>query len=118
MESRVSINVKGDGVSLELERSVSYGLLVNEVISNACKHAFPAGRMGAVSISLGVEGETITLIIEDDGVGLPINFDAERAASLGMRLIRMLAKQLGGQSLVTPGPGTRVEVRFRASCDH
>src|SRR5262249_44532173 len=82
VESRVSINVKGDGVSLELERSVPYGLLVNEVISNACKHAFPAGRRGTVTISLGLTGETITLTVEDDGVGLPAGFNAEHATSL------------------------------------
>jgi two-component sensor histidine kinase len=117
VESRVRITVKGDGVSLELERSVPYGLLLNEAISNACKHAFPAGRSGTITISLGLEGETITLIVEDDGVGLPVNFDAEGATSLGMRLIHMLAKQLGGQVQVTPGPGARVELRFPASRD-
>jgi PAS domain S-box-containing protein len=111
-QDRIRVSIMGDGVTLELERAVPYGLLLNELISNACKHAFPGTRTGNIMLSLGREDGNIELTVSDDGQGLPHGFDYRRASSLGLKLVRSLARQLRGSAEMQSGEGTTVRVRF------
>jgi PAS domain S-box-containing protein len=112
MEDRISVTIAGDAATLELERAVPCGLLLNELVSNACKHAFPHGARGALSVTVEGAGEYATLEVADTGVGLPEGFDYRRASTLGMQLVHNLARQLRATVSVLPGPGTRVVVRI------
>lgn len=114
-EKRVRVEVEGGEATLELERSAPYGLLLNELISNACKHAFPDARIGVVSVRIEQAGNEITLSVADNGVGLKQGVDPRQTPTLGMKLIDMLASQLGGRAEVTTGTGVRVEVKFPVS---
>src|SRR5581483_12480068 len=74
---------------LNLDTAMPCGLIVNEVVSNSLKYAFPGDRKGQISISLQERGDGIAeLTIADDGVGIPPEIDVERTASLGLRLVR------------------------------
>lgn len=111
-QSRIQVSVTGDGITLELERAVPYGLLLNELISNACKHAFPGTRTGNIMVSFERDDGHIQLTVSDDGQGLPQGFDYDRSSSLGLKLVRSLARQLRGSAKVQSGGGTTVRVRF------
>ena len=103
---------------LALDTAISCGLIANELISNALKYAFPGGRPGTVRIaaSRGPDG-AITLVIEDDGVGLPADLDVEHLPSLGLRLVRQLVGQLHGRMSVSAMRGTRFEIAFQERID-
>jgi two-component sensor histidine kinase len=101
-------------VFLDINSAVPAGLLLNELISNALKHAFPAGRKGVVRIGLklGSEG-TIEIKVADDGVGLPEGLDFRKSESFGMQLINLLAGQLEATIDLDRTAGTAFTVTFR-----
>jgi two-component sensor histidine kinase len=90
-------------------------LILNELISNALKHAFPEGRPGTVRVELSaLEAGRLTLAIEDDGVGIPSDLDVSRSGRLGLQLVRTLAGQLVAELFVQRARGTRFELSFAA----
>lgn len=101
-------------LGLDLESAIPCGLIVNELLSNALRHAFPGGRPGTVLLALRQQGDSeIVLEVSDDGVGLPEDLRARRESTLGLQLVEDLAAQLRGRLEIGPGPGARFEVRFR-----
>jgi two-component sensor histidine kinase len=115
VQDRIEIAVKGETVSVDLERAVPCGLLLNELVSNTCKHAFPGGARGRLTVQLAHEDNQIRLTVRDSGIGLPAGLDLTRSDSLGLTIVRLLADQLGGSMTVRNGAGTSVEVRFPVS---
>ena len=102
-----------DDLSLSLDYAVPCGLILNELMSNCLKHAFPVGHSGTVYIGFHAEGEEeLCLVVRDDGVGVPADVDLGRTSSLGWRLIRALVEQLGGVVQCHTADGTSVEIRF------
>ena len=102
-----------DDLSLSLDYAVPCGLILNELMSNCLKHAFPVGHSGTVYIGFHAEGEEeLCLVVRDDGVGVPADVDLGRTSSLGWRLIRALVEQLGGVVQCQTAGGTSVEIRF------
>jgi PAS domain S-box-containing protein len=92
-------------VRIATDRAVAAGLLLYEMAANASKHAFPHGRGGIIRLGLGVAEGKIVLSLEDDGIGLPADFDLDAARGLGSLLIAQLAIQLGGSAEAGPGLG-------------
>ena len=92
---RAGIEVHAEGMALDIDRAIPVGLILNELISNSIKHAFPNGRTGVVRVALSKTGDRISLTVRDNGVGLPEGFDPAATQSLGMRLVHVLAEQLG-----------------------
>lgn len=86
-----------DEVNFDINTAVPVGLLVNEIIVNSIKHAFPDGRPGEVVVELRERPDSYLLRIADNGVGPPAGFKIETARTVGMELIRGLAAQLGAQ---------------------
>jgi two-component sensor histidine kinase len=98
---------------LDVSQAVPVGLILNESITNAIKYAFPGRRGGQVSVSLlEQENAMIALMIRDDGVGLPQDFNLEQSASLGMNLIQGLAAQLRGTVTISRSPGVGISILF------
>lgn len=114
--SNVEIKLIVHGIQMGLDTALPCGLIVTELISNSMKYAFPDGRAGAilVSVSKTADGE-YSLIVWDNGIGVPESFDISKAKSLGLRLVTMLSAQLNGQLHVSGARGTRVEIRFKES---
>jgi two-component sensor histidine kinase len=97
---------------LDLDRAIPCGLVINELVTNAFKHAFPGGRSGEVRIELLAAKDEIELIVADDGAGMPEDFDLANVKSLGLQLVPLLAEQLGGRFTVTNGVAPRFSLRF------
>lgn len=96
-------------LQLERDAAVPCGLIVNELLTNAYKHAFPPSREGGgrIAIAASRRGDAVELTVSDDGIGLPEGYDFAQARSLGMHLVRTLARQLHGTATFTGGPGVR-----------
>jgi two-component sensor histidine kinase len=109
-DAALRFSVVGDGISIDLARAVPIGLLLNELVSNACKHAFPDDIRGEIELAVRRTSAGIELSIKDTGVGLPEGFDCRASSTLGLQLVEMLAKQLGGTVRFESGGGTTVQV--------
>lgn len=109
----VSVDVLGDPVVLDPKRASSLALVVNELITNSLKYAFPEQDDARVEIRSEVRDGDITVIVRDNGVGLPADFNYERAGSLGMRIIRNLVRtDLKGRFAVENDHGTVASISF------
>jgi PAS domain S-box-containing protein len=107
-----------EAIALNVETSTACGLITNELILNALEHAFPRGHQGAANITVrlthvpAVTPPRYQLTIQDDGVGLPAEFNYSETSSLGWQLICLLTEQIEGDLHVTSCPGTTVEITF------
>ncbi|HPU90166.1 MAG TPA: PAS domain S-box protein [Spirochaetota bacterium] len=99
----VRIRASIDFATCSFKTASSLGIILNELLTNAFKYAFPGERTGAVSVSLTRKDESFALHVEDDGAGLPPGFDLESSQGMGMQLVRLLAKQHRGAAVVDPG---------------
>jgi two-component sensor histidine kinase len=110
-ESRVNVSVIGEGIDVDLARAVPLGLLLNELVSNACKHAFPGNADGRLEIRLNDADGAIRIQVKDTGPGFPPGLNHSPSATLGLQLVHMLAGQLGGTVNFDFAGGTTVDVR-------
>jgi two-component sensor histidine kinase len=101
-----------EDILLNLDRAIPFGLLANELLSNSLKHGFPAGRKGTISASIHRVDGVVRMVIRDNGIGLPMNFDAGSCKSMGLKLVESLANQLGGVLLFTSRQGCHVQGDF------
>jgi len=83
-------------VSLAMDQMIPCGLILNELITNSLKYAFPGDRSGGILVSLQCANETVTLTVADDGAGLPPDSGVKRSGSLGTQIVEILTRQLGG----------------------
>ena len=97
---------------LDMNRAVACGLIINELLSNALKHAFPQGRPGLIRIEVELHDGRYSLRVQDDGVGLPAGFDFNRSESLGLQLVSDLTRQLRGTIEVVRDSGTTFVIEF------
>lgn len=103
---------------LPLDTAIPVGLIINELVSNALKHAYPDGRTGTVTIAMREEESGLLhLIVHDDGVGLRDDIDPDTAKTLGLNLVSILTRQLGGTLLVERDGGTRFHITFMNRVD-
>jgi len=110
---RVALKIDCGEISIGLEQAIPCGLIINELITNAIKHAFPRNRQGEIRVSFhkGEDGQ-ITLRVADSGIGLPSDLDITRTGTLGMQLVTMLTKQLRGELTMEGNKGADFLVRF------
>jgi len=103
-------------VSLNLNQAIPVGIIVNELISNAMKHAFPEGRKGTITVKLYKRKDVIFMTVSNDGVPLPKNFNIEEPTSLGLEIVNLLTKQLDGSIEATSDQnGTSFCINFPES---
>jgi two-component sensor histidine kinase len=110
----IAVDVSLEVTHLDLNMAVPCGLIANELISNALKHAFPGARRGKIAISLGrADGQEYEFSVSDDGIGSPEGLDLKNAESFGFQLIYGLAThQMRGTAELKRGKGTTVTIRF------
>ncbi len=111
--ARVRLALDLASAQMVVDTAIPCGLIANELISNAFKHAFPGGRAGTVTVRFRSTGERRYLLeVVDDGAGLPPGFDPSGTLSLGLQLVTMLTSQLGGELRVEAGGGEGQGARF------
>jgi PAS domain S-box-containing protein len=94
---RITLQVDAGGVSMGIDKAIPCGLIINELISNALKYAFPGDRPGEIKVSFQrAKDGSIILRVEDNGVGLPAGLEITNTGTLGLQLVTMLARQLRG----------------------
>lgn len=98
-----------DALPLDAARAVNLALITSEAVTNALKHAFPEGRTGMVSVDCRTSGKSGILIICDDGIGIPEGIGED---TMGLKLIRTLAKGVGGKIRIDRAAGTKLRVAF------
>jgi two-component sensor histidine kinase len=111
----IDLTVEVDDICMDLDTAIPCGLIANELISNALKHAFPgAGECdGEVHVALrSRENGTMRLTVGDSGVGLPPGVTLGNGQSLGLRLVQMLARELDGEIELQTGSGTIISITF------
>ncbi len=111
--SRITLVVDADDVLLPIKAAIPCGLLVNELIANALKHAFPDGRAGEIRVELANEADgQVMLSVSDDGVGIPESLDLGQTETLGLQLVDLLADQLAATRTIERARPMRFVLRF------
>lgn len=109
----IQLDVQADNVDLDLDHAISCGLILNELMTNALKYAFPEDRNGTILVELRASpGHILSLRVADDGVGIPANSDIRNAKSLGLQLVNGLVEQLDGKMELEHTQGTEFRVSF------
>lgn len=109
----VSYSVESKTAYLDIDKAIPCGLILNELISNTLKHAFPDGRTGRVSVSFSVSDDRqAVLSVNDNGIGLPPGLDCSNTYTLGLQLVYDLTSQLGGSVTVSQENGTGFTITF------
>jgi two-component system, sensor histidine kinase PdtaS len=110
---RVHLTVESDNVAFDLDTAMPCGLLINEIVSNSLKYAFPDGQEGKIIIRLEISGENkIRITVQDNGKGIPEEFDLKNPTTLGLQLIDALTSQLNGDVEMHRNGGTVFNITF------
>jgi PAS domain S-box-containing protein len=117
----IALETELEPLSLVLDRAIPCGIIVNELVSNALKYAFPSGQRGTVYVKLyGVDDHAMELVVGDTGIGIAEGMDVATSETLGLKLVTMLSKQLEGSLTLVRNPiykgstsGTEFTIRFR-----
>ncbi|MCJ7499417.1 PAS domain S-box protein [bacterium] len=111
---RVSLDLDLEDAEITIDTAIPCGLIVNEIVSNSLTHAFPDNGEGKIQIKLKLlDGEKFELTISDDGMGLPADLEISKTKTLGLRLVSILAEQLGADLQVEKGQGTAFRLTFQ-----
>jgi two-component sensor histidine kinase len=110
----IDVAVNAAGIELSIRRAIPCALLINELITNALKHAYPDGSPGRIEVDFGRKPDSgeLVLAVRDRGRGLPPDFDIDRVETVGMQLVRLLAAQIGGRLTIHLKQPTMFRVVF------
>jgi two-component sensor histidine kinase len=109
---KVKMEIDVENVKLHIDSMIPLGLIINEVVTNTLKYAFPENKTGTLIIKFYKKGNEFFLTVKDDGVGIPEDFDIEKSDSLGMQLITNLTQQLDGELEIIKSPGATFNIKF------
>lgn len=111
-----SINVKTekkiDNFELDVKKLQPLGIIINELLTNIMKYAFTGRDIGLISLSVTLRGSTVSLVIADNGIGMPGSIDFNNSTGFGMQLVSLLTEQLEGSIRIERGEGTRFILEF------
>lgn len=111
---KVALDIDVKDVSLDIESAIPCGLIINELITNSLKHAFPNGRKGVISVILRKSDDNeIELVVRDNGVGIPEDIDFKKTKSMGLYLVKILADQLRSDIDLNRSKGTEFTIKFK-----
>jgi len=116
--SRVSMNIAITDIFLTITTAIPCGLIINELVTNALKHAFPQERDGTITVSMTPSNkDSLILTVSDTGIGFPKEIDFRNTTTLGMQLVTSLAQQLEGTITLDRSEGTTFTTTFRGGGD-
>ncbi len=108
----ILFNTDIDDVYMNMDIAINLGLIINELVSNSLKYAFPQNRFGQVNINLHELNSELILSVDDNGIGLPENFNINSNNSLGLTLVEAFTKQLKGKFEILDSEGTKANIIF------
>lgn len=108
----ISLDIRADRIRLPAKQAVPCGLIINELVVNALKYAFPPGRKGNIRIEIRKAGDGCRLLVGDNGAGLPENIDLNKPKSLGFQIVTDLVRQLDGTVEIIREGGTTFKIEF------
>lgn len=114
-ERQIEIETSLEQIRVPVESAAPLALIVNEIITNALRHAFPQGRRGKIAVRLErveEEPDTVAVTVADDGVGLPQGFSLEGARTTGLRILNALVQQVNGTLEIESNQGSTFRLRF------
>jgi len=112
-DGRIRYRVEATNIHLDIGRAIPCGLIVNELVANALKHAFPEGREGEILVRMRPsDGAGFELAVKDNGVGLPKGFDLGQEGGLGIQIVGDLAKQIDASIEIKGDAGTEIIIRW------
>ncbi|HMB44699.1 MAG TPA: histidine kinase dimerization/phosphoacceptor domain -containing protein, partial [Candidatus Methanoperedens sp.] len=117
LNSNIKIDINVENIPINIDNAVPCGLIINELVTNSLKYAFPEGRRGKIQISVkSKEKNMIQLSISDDGIGIPKDLNIRNTKTLGLTLITALAEnQLNGELIINREKGTEFQISFRGT---
>ncbi len=111
-ESPIQLEVNVEKVPISIDKAIPFGLIVNELVSNALKHAFAGTNNPTLSVSVSMNNGRVQLSVADNGIGLPEHFELRKAKTLGLQLVNDLTRQLGGTLTLSRTDQTLFSVHF------
>jgi len=110
----VAVNIEADDVALNVDNAVPCGLIINELVSNCLKHAFPDRRKGEITVQVHAVDDILHLRVQDNGIGIPEDIDFRATETLGLNLVTILAEdQLDGDITLVRRGGTEFCITFK-----
>ena len=111
---RIALVIDAEAVALDIERAIPCGLIINELLTNAIKYAFPGNRKGVLRVAIrNTSDNEVEIVVSDDGIGIPATLDIRNAKTLGLQLVTTLAQnQLKGRVELERAGGTRFRIIF------
>lgn len=109
----IELHIDLDKILLDFDTAIPLGLIINELVTNAYKHAFP-NKVGNIWVTFKKVGNMYSLTVKDNGIGLPIDFEQKKENSLGMELIQLLSTQINAQLEIVHQQGFEVKINFGA----
>ncbi len=111
---RINLVKQFEPMDVSIETALPIGLIINELLTNAFKYAFPGGVPGEILVKLArEEGDMCSIVVEDNGIGLPESSSMDSEKSLGLYIVGLLVEQLDGQVKIVRNNGTSFQIRFR-----
>src|SRR5262249_47223674 len=102
----IQVRIEAEEIFLDIDRAIPCALIVNELVSNSMKHAFPGGRHGEIRLVVTRSDSELKVLVSDTGVGFPADLDFQNVTTLGLQLVMSLTKQLRGTAELVRGEGT------------
>jgi len=117
---KIKLNMKIENIQLDIDLAIPCGLIINELVTNSLKYAFPDGRNGEIKIVFRKTDENmLELAISDNGIGIPLDLDFRKTGSLGLHLVTILAEnQLHGKINLYRNEGTEFRIEFKGKNDN
>ena len=109
---KIRIDIHADRIVLPISKAIPVSLMINEMLSNSLKYAFPDGRTGAITVDIRNDGDRHTLVVRDDGIGIPEGFDLDHTETLGLQLVNSLVAQILGTITLDRTSGTEFRITF------
>lgn len=114
-KEKIALEVKVEKITLSLDSSIPVGLIINELVTNSIKHAFPGTKHGKITLNLKCENNFVFLELKDDGIGFAPEIDFENSHSLGLQLVNTLIEQIDGRFIFRSlkDAGTEILITFK-----
>ncbi len=114
--NKIGIRIDIDNIILNIDTAIPCGLIINELVSNSIKYAYPDHKEGNIKISMQLnDDKSYTLVVSDTGIGLPAGFNVNTAKTLGIELVTLLTNQLNGKLYICNNNGAEFKIIFEES---